>query len=191
MKSQILLLIERMNCEDTVSRNGQSVSWKAYREAERKATIEWFPFLQKIIEENPSQKSRKLRSCVYFVITTILKKEYDPDICRFLIGRLSQETDIQIVSRILDNLAQIEPVLDIEPDAIVSLSKHEKRLIRQSAIAALGTFPNPKSKAALAFYLLQDDEKNYKYESYVLMFHWEESEIIQTFLCWKGISIAA
>ena len=94
----------------------------------------------------------------------ILKKKYDAEVCAFLLSALTFEQDKYILSAILDAFVWMESASDLDPGIIIELSKHEKWLIRHSAINALGSFPKEKSKEALYFYLMQEDEKAYRNE---------------------------
>ena len=163
-KKYILSLVERMSCDEKPCNSDNSIRWYAYREAERKADREWLPYLQEIIDENKAPKQKNIRRAVYFNARAILKKKYDADVCAFLMSALIFEQDKYILSAILDGLAWMKSSSDMDPGIITELSKHEKWLIRHSAIRALGSFPKEESKKALYFYLMQDDEKKYRNE---------------------------
>ena len=163
-KEYVLSLVERMSCDEKPCNSDNSISWHAYREVERTADREWLPYLQEIIDENKAPKQKDIRKAVYFDAHAILKKKYDADVCAFLLDALTFEQDKYILSAILDGLAWMESASDLDPGIIIELSKHEKWLIRHSAIQALGSFPKEESKKALYFYLMQEDEKAYRNE---------------------------
>ena len=163
-KKYVLSLVERMSCDEKPCNSDNSIRWHAYREAERKADREWIPYLQEIVDENKAPKQKEKRRAVYFNARAILKKKYDAEVCAFLLSALTFEQDKYILSAILDAFVWMESASDLDPGIIIELSKHEKWLIRHSAINALGSFPKEESKEALYFYLMQEDEKAYRNE---------------------------
>ena len=163
-KEQIMSLIDRMNTVEDITDSSHSISFKAHREAEQIADITLLPILQEIILGNSKPKGKKIRNSAYFIMGKLLKTQFDLLSCEFFIHQLEEENDKYILSGMLDRLADlnIPESMDISP--VVLLSKSEKWLIRHSAINALGACGSEESKAALAYYLQQDDEKTYRYE---------------------------
>lgn len=161
---QLSDLIDRMCNEDRG--NSDSVSWKAYREAEKLSDISLFPHLKEYITVNPreNKEDKNKRKAVYFVIGSIIKNCFDDSACKFLIERLSIETDKYILSGIMDFLVYVNIPWHIDVDPIIHHSKSDKWLIRHSAIHCLGSSNTVKSKDALYYYLNQKDENNFRYE---------------------------
>lgn len=163
-EDQLKDLIKRMCNEDDCSEN--SISWQAYREAEKLSNKSFLPFLQNTIIENQknTKRDKTIRKSVYFIIGRILMNSFDEDGCIFLVERLNVETDKYIISDILGSLVWIDIPWNIDIEPIIHLSKSDKWLIRHSAIQALGSSATVKSKEALYFYLNQSDEKKYEFE---------------------------
>ena len=163
-EDQLKNLIKRMCNEDDCSE--ESISWQAYREAEKLSNKSFLPLLYNIIIENQkrTKHDKTIRKSVYFIIYCILKNSFDEDGCIFLVERLNVETDKYIISDILGSLVWIDIPWNIDIEPIIHLSKSDKWLIRHSAIQALGSSATVKSKEALYFYLNQSDEKKYEYE---------------------------
>ena len=163
---QLTELIYRMCNEEECSSTSDSISWKAYREAEKLSDTSFLPFLEGIIWGNSKndKKDKKTRRAVYFIIGKTIKNSFDESGCKFLIERLDIETDRYVLSAIMDLFISINvpPNIDIEP--IVRHSKSDVWLIRHSAIHALGCSDTTKSKEALYYYLNLTDEKEYRYE---------------------------
>ncbi len=155
-------LIGRMTIKEHVSSSEESVSWKAYREAEQISDENVYPILFKIIEENPKDKS--LRRAAYIVIGYSLKNIFNKEACIFLIHKLGEETDKYILESILDGLARIYIPEDIDMSLVIKCSQNDKWQIRHSAINALGSSATKKNREALIFYINQEDEKKYDYE---------------------------
>ncbi len=174
-KNALLALIARINTRDeqfTVS--SDTISWKALREAETLDNPALFPLLLEIIAEHKgkAKKQREVRDAAYFILGRLLEKSFDETAALFFIRQLEEEKDKYILHsmlcRIVDwqrNAKRTLPVgLDISP--ILALAKDERNPVRHSAIHALGTCPRTESRELLAYYLTQDDEKQYQYEIY-------------------------
>ena len=161
-EDQLKDLIKRMCNEDDCSEN--SISWQAYREAEKLSNKSFLPLLYNTIIENQknTKRDKTIRKAVYSIIGYILKNSFDEEACRFLVDRLDVETDKYILSHILGYLTWLDIPLNIDIEPIIRLSKSDKWLIRHSAIQALGSSSTIKSKEALYFYLNQIDEKKYE-----------------------------
>jgi HEAT repeat protein len=163
-EEQLKDLIKRMCNEDDCSE--ESISWQAYREAEKLSNKSFLPLLYNTVIENKknTKRDKTVRKSVYFIIGRILKNSFDENGCRFLIDRLDVETDKYILEHILGELIWVDIPLNIDIEPIIRLSKSDKWLTRHSAIQALGSSATVKSKEALYFYLNQSDEKKYEHD---------------------------
>ena len=163
-EDQLKDLIKRMCNEDDSSEN--SISWQAYREAEKLSNKSFLPFLQNTIIENQknTKRDKTIREAVYSIIGYILKKSFDEEVCRFLVDRLDVETDKYVLAHILGLLTWVDIPLNVDIEPIIRLSKSDMWLIKHSAIQALGSSATVKSKEALYFYLNKIDEKKYEHE---------------------------
>ena len=161
-EEQLKDLIKRMCNEDDCSEN--SISWQAYREAEKLSNKSFLPLLYNTIIENQknTKRDKTIRKSVYFIISSILKNSSDEIGCKFLIDRLDVETDKYILEHLLGYLTWVDIPWNIDIEPVVRLSKSDNRLIRHSAIQALGSSATVKSKEAIYFYLNQTDEKKYE-----------------------------
>jgi len=174
-KAELLELIAKINTKDeyfTVST--ETTSWKALREAETLTDPVLFPLLQEIIEEHDGKKkdNREIRNAAYFIFGRLMQVSFERDACAFFLQRLGVETNKYILSSMLDRVHDwwklagkiIPDSLDISN--ILTLAKDARRLVRHSAIRALGACPRKESRSILLYYLLQEDEKAYQYEIY-------------------------
>jgi len=174
-KVELLELITRINTKDehfTVST--ETTSWKACREAETLTDPALFPLLQEIIEEHDGKKKdkREIRNAAYFIFGRLMQVSFEQGACAFFLQRLGAETDKYILSSMLDRVHDwwklagktIPAGLDISN--MLTLAKDDRRLVRHSAIRALGACPREESRDILLYYLLQEDEKAYQYEIY-------------------------
>lgn len=164
MKEYLVDLIKSMSEKDDARTSDSSVSWQAHREAESLSDPSAFPILIEMIESSPQKKARDMRDNAYFIIGKLLKNSFDREACDFLIRRLNAEDNKYVLSHILDRLAELTLPIEMDITPIVSCSKSEKWLVRHSALCALGASATKQSRDALAFYLEQDDEKQYRYE---------------------------
>lgn len=163
-EEQLKDLIKRMCNEDDCGE--ESISWQAYREAEKLSDKSFLPFLCNTIIENQknTKRDKTIRKSVYSVIGYILKNSFDENGCTFLIERLNVETDKYIISDILGSLVWIDIPLNIDIDPIIHHSKSDNWLIRHSAIQALGSSATAKSKEMINFYLNQTNKEKYERE---------------------------
>jgi HEAT repeat protein len=155
-------LIARMTIKEQLTSSEESVSWNAYREAERISDETVYPILKKIIEEN--HKNKAVREAAYVIIGYSLRNIFNKEACIFLIQRLDEETDKYVVACILDKLARIHIPEDIDMSLVIKCSQNDKWQIRHSALNALGSSSTHANREALLFFINQEDEKKYEYE---------------------------
>ncbi len=155
-------LIARMTIKEHATNSKESVSWNAYREAERISDETVYPILKKIIEEN--HKNKAVREAAYVIIGYSLRNIFNKEACIFLIQRLDEETDKYVVACILDKLARIHIPEDIDMSLVIKCSQNDKWQIRHSALDALGSSATKANRNALLFFINQEDENKYKYE---------------------------
>lgn len=161
-KEYLYDLISRMTIQEHVTSSEESISWHAYREAERISDETVYPVLMKIVEENP--KSNKVRRASYTIIGYCLRNAFNKEACVYLIQRLGVESNKYVVESILDGLARICIPDDVDMSLVIKCSQNEKWQIRHSAINALGSSATQTNRDALLFFVNQEDEKKYSYE---------------------------
>ena len=155
-------LIARMTIKEHATSSKESVSWNAYREAERISDETVYPILKKIIEEN--HKNKAVREAAYVIIGYSLRNIFNKEACIFLIQKLNEETDMQGVASILESLACIHIPEDIDMSLVIKCSQNDKWQIRHSALDALGSSSTHANREALLFFINQEDEKKYESE---------------------------
>ena len=163
-ETQLYELIAQLNTKENVQTSNDSISWRAYRSIECISDASVFAILIKIIEQNHQQKNKDIRRSAYYIIGTGLHTFFRKEACIFLIQKLGEERDTNIISEILDRISCVTIQDDIDISLIVTCSKSKKWQIRHSAIRALGSVATKKNRDALLYYINQDDEKKYKYE---------------------------
>jgi len=155
-------LIARMTIKEHATSSKESVSWNAYREAERISDETVYPILMRIIEEN--HKNKAVRRAAYIIIGYSLRNIFNKEACIFLIQKLNEETDMQGVASILESLACIHIPEDIDMSLVIKCSQNDKWQIRHSALDALGSSSTHANREALLFFINQEDEKKYESE---------------------------
>ncbi len=155
-------LIARMTIKEHATSSKESVSWNAYREAERISDETVYPILMRIIEEN--HKNKAVRRAAYIIIGYSLRNIFNKEACIFLIQKLDEETDRQGVESILEGLSRIHIPEDIDMSLVIKCSQNDKWQIRHSALDALGSSATKANRNALLFFINQEDENKYKYE---------------------------
>ncbi len=121
--------------------SSKTISWKALREAE---TLTDTDFIDNIIDNIHSEKNKKRRDYMYFIVGRICENKPYQKGLEFLIDQIDKETDKYIVSAILDR------IMDLEKPATTNLSKifeainHKTWQVRYSAINAFKNTHNPE-----------------------------------------------
>ena len=163
-EEQLHELIGRMTVKERMVSSDESISWHAYREAEKISDASVFPLLMKIIEDNSQKKQKDIRAAAYFIMGKVLLRTFSREACEFLIRQLEKETDRYILSEILDLIEGLKLPADVDISLIIACTKHDKWDVRHSAIHALGASDTTESKEVLAYFLNQEDENKYNYE---------------------------
>lgn len=118
-----------------------TISWKALREAE---AITDTDFVDNIIENLDSEKNKKRRHYLYFIVYRICENTPYQKGLDFLIDRIDKETDKYIVSGILDGLIHLHKPAETNLEKIFTATKHKTWQVWFSAISALENTNNPK-----------------------------------------------
>ena len=161
-EDKIYDLIARMTIKEHSTSSKESVSWNAYREAERISDETVYPILMRIIEEN--HKNKAIREAAYIIMGYSLRNIFNKEACIFLIQKLDEETYMQGVTSILESLACIHIPEDIDMSLVIKCSQNDKWQIRHSALSALGSSATHANRDALLYFINQEDEKKYEYE---------------------------
>lgn len=164
MKSYLEDLVARINVKEEYTSSAESVSWHAYREAEKLEDPSAFGVLEIMLSEHAKKKDKKYRNAVYFIYGNLLKRYPEKERIEFYLDQLPKEADKYVLESMLGNLEYIPTQRDISVETIIELTKSEKWQIRHSAIIALGSFLSAEGKAVLHSFIGQTDEKKYEYE---------------------------
>lgn len=164
MEKYLINLIDKMlekSDRDTVRISSETISWKAFREAEK---IDNESYIQQLIEFIETEKNKEKRDSAYFVLGHIAKNIKNEEATNFLIQRIEKEKDKYVISSLLERIQYLEKSEKIDISPIINATKSSNWNIRQSAISALSN-----SKSSLAENVLldiinnSDDEYNLFY----------------------------
>jgi HEAT repeat protein len=125
---------ENAEPQEEVWDSSKTVSWKAFREAEKLNNEE---FVSQLIDYIGAEKDKNKRRNAYFILGHIGRNLADSRVAQFLIDRIEFEKDKYIISSFLDRLADIPKPKGIDLTLLIDATKSEKWLIRQAAIRAL------------------------------------------------------
>jgi len=167
MEQYLIDLIERMS-EKTVIKPGvifdssrDSVSWIAYREAEKLRDEKYIIQLTDYIVD---EERIMFRKSAYFILGNLLTKFKSLEAIQFYVDRLLVETNTMILDSMLCSLYLIRkgPTIDISP--IIKCTENINKMIRSSAIRALATTSHESAKEKIRTIVQLKDHKKYKYE---------------------------
>jgi HEAT repeat protein len=152
-KNPIDDLLERMtskvNAEpqvDGIFESDKTVSWRAFREAEKINDASWIP---QLVERIQTEKNKKVRDAANFVLGKITKNTSNPTAVQFLIDRAYEETDRHISASIYGLLAEISKPKGIDISTLKLVVIDEDSLVRHAAIRALGGCSDPEAEDIL------------------------------------------
>jgi len=127
-------LLARMCVAEPGVNSADSVSWRAYRQAE---TLSDFDAVEELVTHLSSTPNKEQRQAAYFIIGKIGLNTKRPECAQVLIQRIPLETDKHVLATLLDALAGTpkQPPIDLSP--IYGLLRDSRWLVRHSAIGAL------------------------------------------------------
>ncbi len=157
-------LIERMVIKEKVSASEQSVSFAAYREAEKLDDVKFLPQLKAFVETHRQKNKKNYRNAAYFIMGKILIKNPVLEYVNFLLDCSLTETDKYIISSILNRMADIKISEEINIKPIIECTKSDKWLIRHSAIGALKLSKTDLARQTAIDFLKPGDMKRNQYD---------------------------
>lgn len=151
MDKYLIDIIERMlDTSDQIMDAGydssKTISWKAFREAEKVENTDFVPQLIIFID---NEKDKKKRDKAYFLLGHIAKNTNDKTAINYLIQRVEKETDKYITSSLLDRIANVKKPMGTDLRPLIQATKNDKWLIRHSAIQSLNYTTDPIAETTL------------------------------------------
>ncbi|HEY3265885.1 MAG TPA: HEAT repeat domain-containing protein [Armatimonadota bacterium] len=136
-------LLRRMATDEPAVNSEDSISWRAYREAERLSDAR---LLDPLLVRLPGAKT-DLRIAVYFAISHLGRNTRSMAVAEALVGQLSRERNGLCLQFLLDDLLRLPRIPQAE--LIAPFAEDRRACVRESAIATLGHCPGGISEAAL------------------------------------------
>jgi hypothetical protein len=130
--------------------SSKSIIWKALREAE---TLTDTSYIDNIIENIGTEKNKKQRDKLHFIIYRICENTASKKGLEFLIDTIDKETDKYIISAILDGIIYLQKPAQTDLTKIFNATNHKTWLVNQSAIRALQNTNNSKVEPFICNFL--------------------------------------
>ncbi|ULO08537.1 HEAT repeat domain-containing protein [Paenibacillus sp. 19GGS1-52] len=148
-------LINRMSTVDNAKSSGESISFKAHREAESLSDKDLIPILVDHISNSSSQGLKSFRNAAYFILSKLLQKHENLEALQFLINQLKLEIDKYVISSMLDRISELNKTESIELAPIFQFVQHQDWTIRHSAIRALKKSRDPQARKVILEIILR------------------------------------
>lgn len=150
MEKYLTELIDRMlddsdnNIVPFISSN--TISWKAFREAERITDETYIPQLIIFID---NEKNKEKRGHAYFILGHIAKNVGDITATKYLISRVDKEKDKSIISSLLRRIENLQKPSDTNIQPLLDATYSTISQIRTSAILSLKNTKNNLAEETL------------------------------------------
>jgi hypothetical protein len=150
-------LVARMTVKEQYHNSNDSISFKAYREAESIRDTSYISPLKNAID---IEKGTEKRDALYFILGKVGKNLSSGDIASYLIRRLKYETNKYILMAMLDRIAEIPKDDSVDISPLLELSDDQRWQVRHTAIQSLNK-PNDKNAEDKLIKIVSNDEDPY------------------------------
>lgn len=134
LDSLITRMLDRSDELTEPYESDKTITWKALREAEK---LSDHKYIDNIIENIDTEKDKKRRDYMYFIVgKNCENKPYQKGL-EFLIDRLYKETDKYIISAMLNRIEWLHKSAETDLTKIYNCLQHKTWQVRHSAINAL------------------------------------------------------
>jgi HEAT repeat protein len=123
-----------------------SISWRAYREAEGLTDLSMIPELVAFLNSSPAKGHRQ---AAYFVLGKLGKNTQNPDCVASLLSCVPGEPDKYALATLLGGLADIRKPIHVDLAPVYRLLDDKRWLVRHSAIQALNNAESPEAEDRL------------------------------------------
>lgn len=163
-KTELYTLLDALSLPDSIISRLDTSGWCFWKRKGQIRKNEIFPYLREFIEQRTKQTDTKVRENAYSVFAKLLLENFEPEHCQFLIDRTRIETNKYVLHTILSGISRLQLPAGIDITAIIMCSNHDEWMVRHSAIMALGRSNTDISRAAVRYWVMQEDEKQHKFE---------------------------
>jgi HEAT repeat protein len=148
-------LVRRMALKENVKNSDDSISWHAFREAEKVTNPEVLGDLEAIAD---ASKSKEERSAAYFILGTVGKNSGDVRFARSLMRYAIHEQNKYLLSTLLASVEKVHKPIDVPLEPIFICLNDERWLVRHAAIRALKNSDSPAAEEKLLALLESTDD---------------------------------
>lgn len=149
------LIIRMITKVDLLNSSDQSISWKAYREAE---LLEDENLISDLIQIICAEKNKNKLKSAYFILGKISKNTDSKNALVFLVSRASVESDKGILQVILDSVSDLIKPADLDLSPLINAIDDKRWQVRQAAIRALNHSTHQEAEDRLIKVLIESKE---------------------------------
>ncbi|MDQ2731882.1 MAG: HEAT repeat domain-containing protein [Armatimonadota bacterium] len=133
-------LIERMTVKEDRVNSADSVSWHAYRDAEKLNDLSLIPEIEAYLQQKPP---RWHRSAAYFILGKVGLNTKSEQCANLLLSLLGGEPDKYALYNLLGRLEDILVASSVDPSPIFAFLHDQRWSVRHAAIRALRNTNSP------------------------------------------------
>src|SRR5579863_7256658 len=147
MREALSDLIARMATpEHRCMNSDDSISWKAYLEAE---TLDDPSIADELAEYLRHESDKKLRRHAYFILGKLGQRVRGPDCASILLSHLGAENNKYVLAVLLESLAGVRKPADLDIAPVFRFLQDDRWLVRHAAIQALRHTDSPVAEDQL------------------------------------------
>ncbi|QBP76624.1 HEAT repeat domain-containing protein [Herbaspirillum huttiense] len=158
MQAILTDLIERMTVREPLVSSDESISWHAYREAEKLIDETLIEELRDFLKQKLTKEQRR---AAYFIIGKIGKNCASAECALLLLNSVSAETDKYSLSSLLDLISDLPKPLHLDLSPLYFLLSDKRWLVRHSAIKSLMYCHHPEAEDKLIS-VLENTDSSYE-----------------------------
>ena len=162
-KDELYKLLDEMTSPDHIMDLLNAPKWP-WTQKNRLTEDELFPLLQEFIVSRSSKAETTIRENAYSILGRLLSRVMEQEYCQFFIDSLAQESNKYVLHSILSCISRLQLPANLDISPIIACSKSDKWLVRHNAIMALGASDTDAGRDAVRYWVMQEDEKQYKFE---------------------------
>ena len=130
---------------------GHGRRWRAHREAEARGLRQeaCLAAAGRLASAHPGRRWRGYRRAAYVLMGHLLPRRASEAHVSLYLGRLAEETDREVIMRLLDGMEDVPAPAGEDPSAVVRMAREGRGQLAMCATAALGSFDCDEARAEL------------------------------------------
>ena len=130
---------------------GHGRRWRAHREAEARGLRQeaCLAVAGRLASAHPGRRWRGYRRAAYVLMGHLLPRRASEAHVSLYLGRLAEETDREVIMRLLDGMRDVPAPAGEDPSAVVRMAREGRGSLAMCATAALGSFDCDEARAEL------------------------------------------